>query len=202
MRRPMIMGMGIVILLSLVLLATSAFSQSPLTPAAQPIPKQMTPVPLPAVPTAPGPYYALPSWDQKLPSAARFIILSDWDGAAVLDKETGLVWERSPSKTDYSHGMGYAYYHCRNSQLGNRKGWRMPMLEELASLLDMSVSSSPKLPLGHPFMNVQSAQYLSFSADSSGRHLVVDFNTGSTMVTISSPVYLWCVRGPVSGNVK
>jgi hypothetical protein len=76
------------------------------------------------------------------------------------------------------------------------------MLEELGSLLDMSVSSSPKLPLGHPFLNVQSAQYLSFSEDSGGRHLVADFKTGSLVYTISSPVYLWCVRGPVGGNAK
>src|SRR5215471_19635510 len=50
-----------------------------------------------------GPYYANPSWDQQLPGATRFIVLSNWvdanfpnGGAAVLDRETGLVWEQSP----------------------------------------------------------------------------------------------------------
>ena len=33
-----------------------------------------------------------PTWSQKLPAAQRFVIVLD--GAAVLDKETGLVWER------------------------------------------------------------------------------------------------------------
>jgi len=43
-----------------------------------------------------GPYYANPSWDQQMPAAQRFIVLSNWSSAAVLDRETGLVWERSP----------------------------------------------------------------------------------------------------------
>jgi hypothetical protein len=46
--------------------------------------------------TAAGPYYATPSWDQKLPSSTRFIVLSNWNGDAVLDRETGLVWQKAP----------------------------------------------------------------------------------------------------------
>src|SRR5689334_6098081 len=47
--------------------------------------------------TAAGPYYATPSWDQTLPASTRFIILSNFTSEAVLDRDTGLVWERSPS---------------------------------------------------------------------------------------------------------
>ena len=39
-----------------------------------------------------------PTWSQKLPAAQRFVIVLD--GAAVLDKETGLVWEKSPDTTE------------------------------------------------------------------------------------------------------
>jgi hypothetical protein len=42
-----------------------------------------------------GPYYATPSWDQKL-GYQRFICLTDWNNQAVLDRETGLVWQRAP----------------------------------------------------------------------------------------------------------
>ena len=43
--------------------------------------------------TAVGPYYATPSWDQKLPCSSasncpRFIVLSNWNSEAVLDRET------------------------------------------------------------------------------------------------------------------
>ena len=47
--------------------------------------------------TANGPYYATPSWDQTLPSPTRFIVLSNFESNAVLDRETGLVWERAPA---------------------------------------------------------------------------------------------------------
>lgn len=51
-----------------------------------------------------------PSWDQTLPSATRFIVLSNFASAAVLDLETGLVWERPPSTT--SRTWSDAQYHC------------------------------------------------------------------------------------------
>jgi hypothetical protein len=43
-----------------------------------------------------GSYYANPSWDQELPAAQRFIVLSNLNNEAVLDRETGLVWQRTP----------------------------------------------------------------------------------------------------------
>ena len=48
---------------------------------------------------AAGPYYAEPAWDQKIAAAARFLVLTNWESQAVLDKETGLVWERGPVGT-------------------------------------------------------------------------------------------------------
>jgi len=37
-----------------------------------------------------GPYYANPSWDRQLPDTTRFIVLLNWNSAAVLDRVT--VW--------------------------------------------------------------------------------------------------------------
>ena len=48
-----------------------------------------------------GPYYAIPAWDQSLPASTRFVVLTNWGQQAVLDKETGLVWERSPATTPH-----------------------------------------------------------------------------------------------------
>src|SRR5512135_1444285 len=45
--------------------------------------------------------YSTNSWSKKLPcdsttNCPRFEVLADFNNEAVLDKETGLVWERSP----------------------------------------------------------------------------------------------------------
>jgi hypothetical protein len=55
----------------------------------------------PARADSPGPYYATPSWGQKLQcdtqaTCPRFIVLSNWTSEVVLDRETGLGWEKSP----------------------------------------------------------------------------------------------------------
>lgn len=101
--------------------------------------------------TANGSYYAIPSWDQTLPANTRFIVLSNMNSEAVLDRETGLVWERSPSQT--TRDWSASIEHCTNLNLGGRMGWRMPAISELFSLVDRS-QSSPALPTGHPFLGV------------------------------------------------
>ena len=100
-----------------------------------------------------GPYYATPSWNQKLQcdtaaSCPRFIVLANWDSKAVLDRETGLVWERNPSTAGFTWNS--AVGRCNRLNVGNRFGWRLPSLQELSSLFD-SGAASPRLPSGHPF---------------------------------------------------
>src|SRR5207302_9186480 len=86
-----------------------------------------------------GPYYATPSWDQQLQcdttaTCPRFIVLSNWSSEAVLDRETGLVWEQSPATT--TNTWSNARFHCTSLTTGGRKGWRLPSVHELASLVD------------------------------------------------------------------
>ena len=38
----------------------------------------------------------LPTWDNVINGPGRFRVLWDFNNAAVLDRETGLVWEQSP----------------------------------------------------------------------------------------------------------
>ena len=116
-----------------------------------------------ATPVKDDPHAGLPqNWDQKL-TTGRFTVLSDFGGLAVRDNETGLVWEQSPLTTihhwDSSGGVSAsALFQCTSRTTGGRKGWRLPSLHELASLVDPA-NSNPSLPTGHPFTNVQSADY-------------------------------------------
>src|SRR3989337_2100680 len=50
-----------------------------------------------------------PAWSLKLPTSTRFETVLD--GGAVLDWETGLVWEKSPDRTTrtWSDAIWYAY---------------------------------------------------------------------------------------------
>jgi len=143
-----------------------------------------------------GPYYATPSWDQQLPASTRFTVLSNWGSAAVLDRETGLVWERSP-RTSAFHERHDAHEVCNTLTLGNRMGWRLPTLQELASLLDPT-QSIPSLPSGHPFTNVQvSDAYWSATNDAANTDnaWVVDFVFGIGALPKYRYLWIWCVRG-------
>ena len=144
-----------------------------------------------------GPYYATPSWNQQLPVSTRFIVLANWASAAVLDRETGLVWEKSPSisTSDWFN----ASHDCLSRNTGGRMGWRLPTIQELLSLADRSVPHpGPTLPSGHPFTNVQSSNYWSATAraPNATSAWTVQFST-STPIDFgkSAPLYAWCVRG-------
>src|SRR5262245_9950198 len=98
-----------------------------------------------------GPYYATPSWDQKLQcdtqtTCPRFVVLSNLRSEAVLDRETGLVWERTP---DTLGGLDWfsARFACANRSIGGVRGYRLPSVHEAASLL----TEAGGLPAGHPF---------------------------------------------------
>lgn len=78
----------------------------------------------------------------------------------VLDKETGLIWARDANQANGPKSWQHAILFCRNVALGNRKGWRLPSVAELSSLIDPS-KISPTLPEGHPFINVQPRPYWS-----------------------------------------
>ncbi|MEB2307693.1 MAG: DUF1566 domain-containing protein [Candidatus Brocadiaceae bacterium] len=134
-------------------------------------------------------------WSKKIKKASkRFQIVLD--GAAVLDKETGLVWEKSPDtevKT-WADAVAYAY----NKSVGGRKGWRLPTIEELASLVDPT-KTDPALPSGHPFTNVQSDFYWSSTTrvTDTSEAWDVHFGNGNMFgnAKLYDGYYVWCVRG-------
>jgi hypothetical protein len=154
-----------------------------------------------------GPYYANPSWDQQIPAEQRFIVLSNWKNQAVLDKETGLVWERTPTNVDPSNGNETDWVNAlqvchAGVATGGRWGWRVPSVEELVSLADPSSAYANSLPAGHPFQGSIFGSYwtaTTFPGDSAGVY-VFEFNVpfgGSfgDFPKTGKTSRVWCVRG-------
>jgi hypothetical protein len=164
---------------------------------------------------APGPtmktlddIYSTNSWSKKLPcdsqaNCPRFEVLSDFDNTAVLDRETGLVWEKSPSPDDTN--WRNALLRCNDLNLGGRRGWRLPTVQELGSLMD-GTRSYRALPSGHPsFQDVQWSYY--WSATTYGGE--TDYASGVWLVDGHSFAahknlehFVWCVRGGQGVDVQ
>jgi len=99
---------------------------------------------------------------------------------------------------------------CLKKTVGGTKGWRLPSIPELASLIDPSVAfPGPTLTPGHPFSTVTSANFWSAATSASNTStfgtsniLVVNFQEGSVeTIGKGSTAQAWCVRGPMSESL-
>lgn len=136
-----------------------------------------------------------PSWSRIIAADQRFAPALA-GSAAILDKETGLVWEKSPSivATTWHN----AVHACQDKSVGNRKGWHVPTVEELASLVAPS-QTGPALPPGHPFAiddNRSIYWTVTPNVSTAGEMWLVNFFDGSVITAPRSfGLYVWCVRG-------
>jgi len=141
----------------------------------------------------------LPSWDTVNDKPARFKLLKPFNSEAVLDVETGLVWELTPGTAPVTWQTANAA--CILRVVDNRMGWRLPTIQELTSLVDPSVSD-PSLPVNHPFQGVTGSYW---SATSSGvtDAWAVSFNNGIPVPLAKSGTVpsTWCVRGQTGSGV-
>ena len=136
------------------------------------------------------------TWEDPVQPGKRFTELKPYNDQAVRDNETGLVWEKAPETG--GQDWATAQSHCNTKAVGNRKGWRLPTIQELASLVDPGVTD-PSLPSGHPFFLDTSFAYwsaTSISTDTS-RAWGVLFSTGAVVAVNKATNFhfLWCVRG-------
>jgi hypothetical protein len=126
------------------------------------------------------------------------------NGQAALDKETGLVWELAPS-TDEPNWFE-AVQQCFTKEIGGRFGWRVPALEELASLLTRNGAGKIDLPFGHPFMNIDGAFFSSTAdVDNPGYRYAVGLGQGLFLASLwagaDDNARVWCVRGGRGNNL-
>jgi hypothetical protein len=153
-----------------------------------------------ALPTSTEAQTPLKAWDKQFDGASRFKILKDFDDAAVFDKETGLVWERDPVEGDDVDYFA-AYARCAFLPVGDRRGWRLPTLEELTSLMSTQANGGIFLPAGHPFIGISSdTEYWTATTDpsvSTQALFVVfgDASLGSELKGTVNDKGSWCVRG-------
>ncbi len=125
-----------------------------------------------------------PNWDKALrannpggpcpSSSSRFTCV--FGNTAVRDNETGLLWASPRTGTSTWTDARLA---CANDTTGGRKGWRLPSVHELATLVDPT-QSNPALPAGHPFVNYQWSYY--------------GYWTATTDAAFTSPAIAWAVR--------
>jgi len=129
-------------------------------------------------------------------------------GEAVLDLETGIVWEQSPVTTTrsmISSDPNPAYKQCLNRGVGGKSGWRLPSIPELTSLVvPGDPAGGPDLPVGHPFSDIQSAAYWSVNTvrfSGAGEVWAADFSNGNVFDDdVQNFDHVWCARGPSQGS--
>lgn len=140
------------------------------------------------------------SWSRALPADERFQVLASFNDEAVLDRNTGLVWERAPE-----HGSRFwqsAQYSCLSATTGGQMGWRMPSISEFTSLVDPS-RSNPALPDGNPFDTGGHAFFWTATRRASFDDLAWGFNLRDGFVDdyeFSLTASTWCVRGGVNSD--
>lgn len=142
-------------------------------------------------------------WDTLLSStngpsdgcrSARFTCVLN--GEAVRDNETGLVWQRDADQTPRT--WRESVRACWQIPTGGRFGWHLPTIEELSSIIDLASPTPPKLPPGHPFIDVFSAVHWSSTPDprtevADAWH--IDLETGDVQSTENTGAHFaWCVR--------
>ena len=147
------------------------------------------------------PALGLPS-DLKLEvqeHASRFQILEEYRDEAVLDTETHLIWERSPSSAETA--WANASLRCALTSTGGRLGWRLPSFLELMTLVEpapRAAASKPSLPAGHPFHGVKPDPYWTTSSQDRepANAYAVDFLRGDVTSQRKNRAHAWwCVRG-------
>jgi len=151
-----------------------------------------------------------PAWSKTLQCDARACPRFElvMGGAAVLDHETGLVWEQAPNAQQL--WWIDAVNACADKKVGNRMGWHLPTFEQLASLVDPTIASpGPTLPTGHPFTNISLGDAYHSSTTytdpnipatwANGVHFRYALRVGtSTDPNQGGMGHVWCVRGEQS----
>jgi len=151
---------------------------------------------------------AIKSWSQSNNAAQRFAILAEYGNEAVLDRTTGLIWERNVSvsnitwETARTACLGRSHPLTTGPTAGSF-GWRLPKFEEIASLFAsgdvVPTGLLVLLPSGHPFTGAFGGNSWTITESADGTQARVFNGTvySSEFIPKTNSVGLnfWCVRG-------
>ncbi|MCB0155913.1 MAG: DUF1566 domain-containing protein, partial [Anaerolineae bacterium] len=141
--------------------------------------------------------YVMPAWRGE-----RF---TDNGNGTVRDNMTGLIWlknancyDRRTWETALLLASILADGSCGLSDGSASGNWRLPNLNELHSLIDLS-QSAPAMPAGHSFIDVQTGVYWSSTTSTPNRRNIawnVYLYTGGVYDGYKTFTnYVWPVRG-------
>jgi hypothetical protein len=137
-----------------------------------------------------------PPWGEPINTPDRFVVLASYNNQAVYDGETGIVWEQAPSGA--LQRWQDAQIYCGTKMVGNRFGWRLPTVQEQASLVDPTQTAPPFLPAGHPF-SVSGLSYwtaTTWGGNTAYAWIVQLVNPGiGPNHKVNDLNFPWCVRG-------
>ena len=119
------------------------------------------------------------------------------DGAKgiVIDTRTGLVWQDNAAAASTTATWANAITTCENLVLGGYSDWRLPNINELKSIRDMS-RSSPAIDTA--FVNTATYYYWSSASYAAGTTSAwyVYFDYGGVFSNAKgNSFYVRCVRG-------
>lgn len=97
-------------------------------------------------------------WMKKYDNGKRrFKVLRRFSEEAVLDRETYLIWQKQAGATTMDFFA--ANKHCNELELGGRRGWHLPTIVDIQSLLLPNGAENKAegvlLPAEHPFMGLK-----------------------------------------------
>lgn len=106
----------------------------------------------------------------------------------VRDVGTGLTWQRAVPDKKFPFGEAQAY--CAQLTLGGKRGWRMPSLQELLTLIDEHAATGPLVDRT-AFPNTPSEQFWTSSifASSPVTSWYVFFNRGDGLYGMNTEKY-------------
>jgi hypothetical protein len=153
---------------------------------------------------------AIRSWSQNNNATQRFVTLAEFNNEAVLDRTTGLIWEKNVSTTNgdwttaYNACLAQTHPNTAGPNAGSF-GWRLPKFEEVASLFATGIVVGPPfngllvvLPSGHPFTGNATGNFWTASESSDGTQARIFGGTSYTnqlTIKTSTNAAFWCVRG-------